>query len=379
MKPPFDSSGGSTPSPASDLANPAALGAPLPDGLTQGLPGGLPEVPDIPDLPTCLPGSCEALWNAVDKGMAPVSDAVSGVAKAANDAKDGATKVLDEAKSKASKAVDDAQEAVRQNVDMAKKYAELYQNDARQAWAGLTSIVTQQAGCALKDAAGLADTLAPGAKDAALGKVGQFVDDAGNVVDGGVKAAQDAAKGVTDKAKAAEDAASGFARDGADALAGAQKQVFDQIYPVTKFYADNGLDKLKECGSIPGRPEVPDALTDALEQIDKGTAEGIRAGSDMIAQYEQNSLVEKAVYEAERYRDQGLNDLAEQAEKLKSGMADAIPLSDTCGGPPLPFDGSFLDPAARERYYHKLMNEFETMGNDAKDKMIDRIAKQAMP
>ena len=366
MKPPFGGSGGSTPTSVSDLAKPGGVGTSLPG--TPALPGmpelpampGMPEVPNLPELPSlpdCLPGSCEALWGAVDKGMSEVKGAADKVSEAAGAAKDKAVAAVDETKAKATKAMDDARQAVAENVEMAKKYAELYQNDAKQAWAGLQSVMAQQNGCLLKEAAGLADKAAGaagGLMDSAVAKAGQAADKAGQ----------------------AADDAQNFAKDKANALAETAKQTFDSLYPPTKFFEDNGLDKLKECGSIPGRPEVPAALTDAFEQIDKGTDEAIRQGSDMIAQVQQNEIIEKAIYEAERYRDEGMQELAATADKLKSDLANAIPMASSCGGLPIPFDGSPLDPGAMEQYYHKLMNEFEKMGKDAKDKMIDEIANQ---
>ena len=391
MKPPFVSSGGATPAPTSLPSSIPGAGS-LPAGLPSlpdlpsipdipGMPDlpdipGIPEIPDLPDITDLLPGSCDALWAAVDQGMGAVNDVANKASQAVKDATDKASEAVNAAKEKAQKAYDDAKEAVDRNVEMAKKYAEVYLNDAKQAWAGVSAVIAQQAACAGK----ALDKIAPGASDAVSNKLGQYADEAGRFVDDGVAKANQAVNDVTnaaaEKARQAEQAVTGYAKDGMAAADSARKQVFDTVYSAAKFAQDNGLDKLSECGSSGSRPEVPQGITDALEQIDKGTEEGIRAGSDMIAQYEQGSIVEKAIYDAEQYRDQGMAELASMADKLKSGLTDAIPLASECGGPPLPFDDSLLDPDAREKYYHKLMNEFESMASDAKDKMMNEIANQ---
>lgn len=408
MKPPFDSSGGSTPSPVSELTKPQGLGKSLPGGLPgvpdlPGVPGmpDLPEIPELPELP-CLPGSCDALWNAVDKGLSPFKDAadkamsaVSDAAKAASDVKDKALKAaeeakdkaqkaveeakdkavkvaeeakakaqktLDEAKAKAAKALEDAKAAVQQKMGEAAAYAQQFLGDPALAWSGLQAVAARQAACAMEEATKQVEKAAQAVNDAAdtaKNAAGKVADDAAAFAQARADDARKAADGIVDSAKKAGDAA------------------YRTIAPVTQFYKDNGLEKLGECGSIPGRPEVPAALTDALEQVDKGTEEAIRAGGDMISQFEQNQIMEQAIYDAERYA----SEYGSMADKAVTGLTDAIPtefpLSSTCGGAPSPFDGSMLDPDARSRYLNQMMDEFQKKGKDEAEKMMNDIIKQA--
>ena len=403
MKPPFDSSGGDTPAPASELTKPSGLSKSLPG--TPALPGmpDLPAIPDLPDLPElpCLPGSCDALWNAVDKGLSPFKDAadkamstVGDAAKAASDAKDKALKAaeeqkdkaakvaeeakdkavkaaeeakekaqktVDEAKAKATKALEDAKAAVREKMGEAAAYAQQFLGDPALAWSGLQAVAARQAACAMEKATEQVEKAKQAVHDAAdtaRQAAGKVADDAAAFAKARADDARKAADGVVDSGKKAGDTA------------------LETIAPVTQFYKDNGLDKLGECGSVPGRPEVPAALFDALEQVSKGTAEAIRAGTDMISQFEQNQVMEQAIYDAERYA----SEYGSMADKAASGLTDAIPtefpMSSTCGGAPSPFDGSMLDPDARSRYLNQMMDEFERKGKDEAEKMMTDIIKQ---
>jgi len=108
---------------------------------------------------------------------------------------------------------------------------------------------------------------------------------------------------------------------------------------------------------------VSSQLVRAFEEVDSGTPQGIRRGSNMIADYEQRSVIQNRIYANERYREAFEANEWWSKRRLGRWMGARpaeLPLSPTCGaGPNVPFRGSITDPDARVNYYHELMNRYE--------------------
>lgn len=216
---------------------------------------------------------------------------------------------------------------IERNRHISAAYAKLYQKNPRLKWAGLASIVSRQAGCAMKDAGGRRSQLVGG----------------------------------------------GDAKVAYEALAKANKTIFEDIYPAMSFYDRYGLRGMEKCGDTPGH-QVPDELKEAIKKIDEGK---VRAGADMIANYEQKNVVQKKVYADpkvkktfERNQD-AANSWYSYPASWFGARKPEIALSAECGqGTPVPFVGDINDPADRVKYYNSLMKEFdklsETTGWNAK-------------
>lgn len=171
----------------------------------------------------------------------------------------------------------------------------------------------------------------------------------------------------------------GYAKDAFDGLAEANKEIFKDIYPVMRFAESNGAKKLRQCSGSGGR-RVPEELLKAAEQIEKGTPEGRAKAADMIADYEQRTVVPEKVYSVERFKN------AFAANEYWSGWffgswfgakKPALALSSECGkGTPIPLNGSILNADDRVNYYQKLMAEFKKQDALWKKSIMGQIKAQ---
>jgi len=212
---------------------------------------------------------------------------------------------------------------IERNKHVTAAYAKLYNDKPEMKWSGLAAIVSRQAGCAMEEA---------------KSRTGQWI-------------------GGSD------------AKTAYDALAKANKSIFEDIYPNMRFYTKYGLEGIKRCGNTPGH-EVPEDLKEAFEKIDQGK---IREGSDDIANYEQTKVVQAKVYSDPKVKETfGKNQY--WANSRVSGIAGwfgarkpEIPLSADCkGGKPVPFVGDINNPLDRVKYYHSLMKELDTLAKSPK-------------
>lgn len=227
---------------------------------------------------------------------------------------------------------------IRRNSKISAAYANFYQRKPEYEWIGLAAIVSRQAGCAMNEAKAKVDS------DDWFGK---------------------------------DDAQAAF-----EGLGEANKLIFSNIYPVIRFAELNGGKRLKECKESGGR-HIPPQLIDAVEQIEKGTPEGRKAGADLIAEVEQRTVVQDQVYSNKRFKD-----AFEANERWSSGVLGLIgrrqgakqpglPLSSECGkDPPLMLEGSILNADDRVKFYNKLMNEFMSKDATWKTETMQKIRSQ---
>lgn len=215
-------------------------------------------------------------------------------------------------------------------------YAAMCQKCPQYQWICLAAIVSRQAGCAMQQAKDASNSWLPWKSDPA--------------------------------------------RTAFNALADANKDIFQTIYPGMAFACQNGLDALKQCNThVDGQTIVPPKIMDALDDYAKGTPEGIRAGSDKIAQYEQQDIVQDQVY-----ADPAVREAFKSNEKwvnYRIGRAlgatkPELPLSSDCSGTPVPFSGSILNPADRVAYYQKLMDQFQGKGAAWQAQTMKNIIQQ---
>lgn len=136
--------------------------------------------------------------------------------------------------------------------------------------------------------------------------------------------------------------------DAMDALQDANRTIFSSIYPAARFAQKCGADALKRCVAS-GQVKVPQELLDALTELENGN---LRRASDMIAEYEQMTVVQAAY---ERHADT-FSDLM-RAEALMPGDQTSIPIAKYCTRENLvPIDGlDIRDPADRVKYYNRLI------------------------
>lgn len=212
---------------------------------------------------------------------------------------------------------------LERNKHITAAYAKLYNGKKELKWSGLAAIVSRQAGCAMQDA---------------KSRTGQWI--------GG------------DDAKTAY-----------DALAKANKSIFEDIYPNMSFYMKYGLAGIQKCGNTKGH-EVPPELKKAFEKIDQGK---IREGSDAIAKYEQETVVQLKVYSDPKVK-KTFERNQYWANSALSGPAGwfgarkpEIPLSAECGGgTPVKFVGDINNATDRVKYYESLMKELDKLSKDPK-------------
>jgi Protein of unknown function (DUF2515) len=227
---------------------------------------------------------------------------------------------------------------IKRNSKISAAYAGLYQRKPEYEWIGLAAIVSRQAGCAMHEA------------------------------------------------KAKVESNDWFGKDDAKAafegLGEANKLIFSNIYPVIRFAELNGGKRLKECKESGGR-HVPEQLIEAVDQIEKGTPEGRKAGADLIAEVEQRTVVQDQVYSNKRFKD-----AFKANERWSTGVLGVIgrsqgakppglPLSSECGkDPPIMLEGSILNADDRVKFYKKLMNEFASKDVKWKTETMENIKKQ---
>jgi Protein of unknown function (DUF2515) len=216
------------------------------------------------------------------------------------------------------------------NRQISAAYASMHQRKADYEWIGLAAIVSCQAGCAMQEA-----------KEESEDWIG------------------------------GEDAQAAY-----EGLAEANKQIFVDIYPVMRFAELHGGMRLRECSQAGGQ-SVPEQLLKAVERIEEGTPEGRQWGANLIADYEQRTVVQEKVYSNERYKE-AFKDNEYWSDwwigRQFGAKKPALPLSSECGkDEPIPLDGSILNADDRVKYYEKLMNEFRRKDQSWKRETMDKI------
>jgi len=215
-------------------------------------------------------------------------------------------------------------------------YAKLYEDDTRLEWVGVAAIVSRQAGCAMnlaKEASGSVLPMKSGPASTAL-----------------------------------------------EALGKTNQAIFQDIYPVAVFYQKYGAKKLEQCAvDENGVHQASPKLVDAIKDIDSGTPEGLRTGSDKIANYEQRDIIQDHIYSKQEYKD--AFEKNERWAKRPLGRwfgarPTQLPLSSECTDKdPVPFNGSITDPDARVAYYSKLMDTFQGQTPQWRTKTMESIGQ----
>jgi Protein of unknown function (DUF2515) len=230
--------------------------------------------------------------------------------------------------------INSSQDVEVRNRHISAAYASMYQRQPKFQWIGLASIVSKQAGCAMQ------------------------VADADN---------HWYKFGVPGVAK--------------EALAETNKVIFATIFPMMRFYELSDLKTLIACSSDPnGKKLVPDNVVKAITKIDKGDAQSVREGSDLIASYEQEDIVQREIYSNKTYR--LMFEMNEQMAKSGVGRSlgarpAELPLSSKCNeGKNIPFDGSIANADDRVAYYKKLMDQFTNLDVKDRNAIIEDIKKQ---
>lgn len=255
-------------------------------------------------------------------------------------------------------------------------YAQLQKDNPNLKWIGLAAVVSRQAGCAMK----YADDTAKQSSDQI-----QFDQE---IMKHPVMPPQRSLAGVGANAGVATNMLIAMKqRDAAttakEALGVANKGIFHSIYPSIAFYQRHGLAKLKECAyDADGERRVPEKVQKALERLEGGKPEDERAAADMLADYEQREIVEKEVYQVEKYKDVLKdNENWSSGKRLWAGRLFGakpaqIPLSSTCSGEEIPQKGSILDPDDRVQYYNALMDKYQSNGPDWQKQTMQEIINQ---
>jgi hypothetical protein len=225
---------------------------------------------------------------------------------------------------------------IERNRKISAAYAQMCQKCPQYQWICLAAIVSRQAGCAMQQAQDASNSFLPWK--------------------------------------------SAPARAAFNGLADANKDIFQTIYPAMAFACQYGLDALKQCNThIDGQQIVDPKIMEALDNYAKGTPESSRAASDMIAQYEQQDIVQDQVYS-----DPEVKKAFESNEwwanyrigRWLGATKPELPLSSDCSGTPVPFSGSILNPADRVAYYQKLMDLFQSKGAAWEAQTMKNIIQQ---
>ncbi len=203
---------------------------------------------------------------------------------------------------------------IERNKAITQAYSDVAAKDPQDRWVKLASIVSAQAGCAMKQ----------------VGEVRSWV---------AWKQPLDDVSGMS------------FSNNLYHALGDANKGIFVDIYPVAAYKAKYGLASLKECYASEGR-YLKSALLEAFDKMDRGDLEG---ASNDIAKFEQKSVV-RNVYDQYSGTFSELK-LASAIQKPFTGkdLFD-IPLSTICGDPnTIAFVGNLSNGDDRVGYYNTLM------------------------
>lgn len=232
------------------------------------------------------------------------------------------------------KAIAEVKDPVERNRKISATYSKLYQQNNRLAWVGLAAIVSRQAGCSMKIAHEASKSWIP---------------------------------------MKSQPAAAAF-----DALGKTNQAIFDDIYPVSRFYQRSGLQKLEECAvDENGIRHASPKLVDAMKDIDKGTDETIRSGSDKIANYEQRDIIQDQIYSQQAFKEAFEKNEWWTKRRLGRWMGarrTELPLSSECTDhDPVRLEGSITDPDARVAYYNQLMDRFQGQRPGWRQQTMKRI------
>ena len=201
-------------------------------------------------------------------------------------------------------------------------------------WIGLASIVSRQAGCAM-----------------------EYADDK----------AQSWNPLVSDPASVAK-----------QALAETNKLIYQDMYPVMRFFEKHGAAELESCQSArPSGKAIDPQLMGAAKAIARGD---VRTASDAIANYEQTDIVQTQIYSNKAYKETFHSNeywSGKAVGRFFGARKAEIPLSSDCAtGSEVPFAGSISNTADRIAYYEKLMNQFQKNGAAWRYETLSEIVRQ---
>ena len=189
-------------------------------------------------------------------------------------------------------------------------YANLYLHDKRFKWVGLAAYASKQVGCAMEHAQKMART-------------------------------------------SYNPAAKSMAEYTYDQLGTGNKSLFLDIYPLHRFYQEQGFAKMRECANE-RRPPVPAAVLDAFAALDKyeqtGDKRYLREHLRDIAYHEQVDILQRDIY-----NDAGMQFVL---DKNEGNMADyggdpSVVMSKKPLGTPIPKHGLGYDPRGPMEPIHR--------------------------
>jgi hypothetical protein len=251
--------------------------------------------------------------------------------------------------------------AIQRNGAISAAYAQYAQRNPANEWAGIASIVSRQARCAMEHAR---DTMGPLNYDYYYRQVPEMSRDM---------------PVFPPPAPTPGPVALG-AMGAYDALAETNTVIFSDIYPVLRFDEVYGADALDRCAAR--RPDGPvnRVVRQALRQSTSPNL-GLRAEAGVqLANYEQREIVQSRVLNGWVTRQ--LFDTNQTMADTRAGQwlgarKPEVALSAGCddGTPTLPFSGKFTDPDARVRYYaDQVAPAFRALAAGRRSSIVGAIA-----
>lgn len=260
---------------------------------------------------------------------------------------------------------------ITRNRAISQAYAEFYQRNPKLEWAGIASIVSSNAGCAMR----AADVVKADAEREADGLIQARREMPVVPTDGG------------DGAEFVEPAARGWAAGVARAaLAKGNKEIFRDVYPVLRMHERYGNDGINTCGNRPGHAPVDPGVATALSRAYSPDPVARNSAGDLFARHEQTQVLENSVFNpktAEGVENRVVLGLSQQLAKTEFGrglgaQAPEVRLTSGCadGTPAVPFPGNFLDKEKRVSYYlNDLVKGFRALDPNRRASVIERLAR----
>jgi Domain of unknown function (DUF4150)/Protein of unknown function (DUF2515) len=197
-------------------------------------------------------------------------------------------------------------------------YARMYEKHPELKWAGMGAIVSKEAGCGMKEAKGIMNSL--GGWDPRSGT-------AGTVFRG---------------------------------LADGNKAIFKDIYPKFLFYAKYGNDAFQKCADARG---VSEDLKEAFNLFSKGGKENIEKATMLVAKEEQTVTLEKVMQDNPAFRDAlGWNKFGNDwlVGRPFGAKSPDVYMSSACGaGPKVPFQGDIRNMNDRLNMAERISRAFD--------------------
>ena len=173
-----------------------------------------------------------------------------------------------------------------------------------------------------------------------------------------------------------------------DALADTNRYIFEDIYPVLRMHEEHGMEGIERCGPVRPGPSGPvDAkMKDAFRLIDQGGTTNISIAGDIMARYEQKTIVQdKILSDLETRAAFQANQIAAETPFGRGLGARKPELALTAECPPysagteaIPFRGSFTQTRNRVRYYQDLARAFGRMPAADKARTLGTLARRGL-